>query len=87
MSAQHDDRSIRLLRIAGWTLGIFGLLLLADDFVGDNRHDNAAGVLFVIIGIATLLAARYRESRGRRQAESSEESTSDEDRDPSENSA
>ena len=87
MSAAHADRTVRILRIVGWTLGIFGLLLLADDFVGDNRHDNAAGVLFIIAGIAPLLAASYRESRRRGQVESPEESSSGDDRDASENSA
>ena len=87
MSAAHADRTVRILRIVGWTLGIFGLLLLADDFVGDNQHDNAAGVLFMVVGIAVLVAARYRESRGADQAESAEEPTSDDDRDGSENSA
>ena len=88
MPAHQDDRSVRILRIVGWTLGIFGLLLLADDFVGDNRHDNAAGVLFIIAGIATLLAARYRESRRRGgQVESPEEPSPGDDGDASENSA
>ena len=87
MPRNSDKRSVRILRIAGWALGILGLLLLANDIFGDNQRDNLAGVLFVIAGIVTLLIARTRESRGRRHAESADESGAEDDSDSSENSA
>lgn len=74
MPPDSNERSIRILRVAGWVLGLWGLLLLADDFVGPNQHDNLAGVLFMLAGIATLLFARQRESRGNRHSEPGDES-------------
>jgi len=87
MPRNSDERLVRILRIAGWGLGIFGLLLLGDDFVGPNQHDNFAGVLFVTAGIVTLVIARTRESRGRRHAESADPSSTEDDGDSPENSA
>ena len=63
MSQASHERSVRIIRLAGWVLGLFGLLALADDFVGANRHNNTAGALFLVAGIATLLYARRREAQ------------------------
>ena len=87
MPLDSNQRSIRILRVVGWALGILGLLMLGNDAVGDNQHDNLAGVLFVIAGIATLLVARNREARSRRHADSADESGPGDDGDSSENSA
>ncbi|MED5260837.1 MAG: DUF4064 domain-containing protein [Myxococcota bacterium] len=87
MPSESTDRSVRILRIAGWILGILGLFMLGNDMVGDNQRDNLAGVLFIIAGIATLLVAKNRESRSRHHAQSADESSPEDDRDSSENSA
>ena len=87
MPRNSNERSVRILRVAGWALGILGLLMLANDIVGDNQHDNLAGVLFVIAGIATLLVAKNRESRNRRHAESADPPSAGDDGDSPENSA
>ncbi len=87
MPPKNNDRSVRSLRIAGWTLGVLGLFMLGNDMLGDNPHDNLAGVLFIIAGIATLLVAKNRESRSRHQDPSADESSPEDERDSSENSA
>jgi len=63
VTANSEEQSVRIIRLAGWVLGLFGLLVLGDDFVGANRGNNAAGTLSLVAGIATLLYARRREAR------------------------
>jgi len=69
MSQKAPDRTPRILRIVGWVIGLYGLLMLADDLVGGTADNNFFAVVFVIAGIATLVYARQREAASARLAE------------------
>lgn len=87
MPRTRSQRTVWALRLVGWGLGLWGMLLLGDDFVGANQHDNLEGVLLILAGIGTLLFARRRESLQRRYRESEDKSEPEPAEEPSQNSA
>ena len=62
MSQKGPDRTPRILRIVGWVIGLYGILMLADDVLGGSPDNNLFAIVFVVAGIATLVYARQRES-------------------------
>ena len=58
MSQSDPDRIRRILFVAGWVVGGWGLLLLADDIFEGTTQNNLSGVVLIVIAIAVLAFSR-----------------------------